>query len=452
VLLLGLSPAFSALRLSGTGAGRARANLSPMSQPPPAEHVRRPAIKLASIMKPINENSGTQPKATRPKSLQQEKQPAQVEQARNGAGELLVKTLAVPLSLVRATRNATVNEGISPEEDMAAAAETAADVVRVGAAAAISWNFVLALGKAAATVAAAATVGPAFKLIGAAGALSIVSDNATAAVGGAQNYERKIWVNGTHYMLEGSAEALRALAASADAIAVMAATSAELDEDRAVGDGFLPELEEEKSLGGLLPERWRHQPVQDADILRERLAEEGTVASSTTLQDKYRARAADAEPSVVWGVAPMAVPLQDEYRSQASTPPATPSPEQASRGSPSIAAPGATPVAQPSSARRAVRDAVHPPPAMRKALFTQKAAMMRALIGYVGTATFGSLVLGSGYAAVAGPSAALLAARRVAPKIVASSAALLVSAALCWRGWPAFRSVSRARAKSLSSA
>jgi hypothetical protein len=77
---------------------------------------------------------------------------------------------------------------------------------------------------------------------------------------------------------------------------------------------------------------------------------------------------------------------------------------------------------------------------------------MRALIGYVGTATFGSLVLGSGYAAVAGPSAALLAARRVAPKIVASSAALLVSAALCWRGWPAFRSVSRARAKSLSSA
>ena len=477
LLLLGLSSAF-ALRLSTGSRPRqpravARIAAGRGREPLPAERVRRPAIKLASIVKPNNENSGPLPKATRPKSLQREKQQiVQVKQAKSGAGDLMVKILAIPLSLARATRNSTVNKGISPEEDMAAAAEAAADVVKVGVGAAISWNFVIALAKAAATVTAAATVGPVFKLIGAAGALSMVSDNATAAVG-AQNYSRKIWVNGTHYTYsESRAEALRALAASAETVTVIAATSAELEEEkeeRALGGGLLPDLEEDqeeeqKAPGnGLLPERWRHQPIEDEAIRRERPAEDGSVASSTSLQDKCRSQAADAEPSVVWGVAPLAVPLQDQYRSQAaSMPSATPTPAVASGGSPSVGAPGgeapgaapdAAPVAMPSmAARPSIGEVLLPPPAMRKALLTQKAFAMRALLGYLGTATLGTLVLGSGYAALAGPSAALSAARRLAPKIVASSAALAISVALGWRGWAALRSASRPQAGSLSNA
>ena len=134
----------------------------------------------------------------------------------------------------------------------------------------------------------------------------------------------------------------------------------------------------------------------------------------------------------------------------------------ASGGSPSVGAPGgeapgaapdAAPVAMPSmAARPSIGEVLLPPPAMRKALLTQKAFAMRALLGYLGTATLGSLVLGSGYAALAGPSAALSAARRLAPKIVASSAALAISVALGWRGWAALRSVSRPQAGSLSNA
>ena len=111
----------------------------------------------------------------------------------------LTSAIALPISLIRATRSEAENAQIDAAEDLETAVNSATNAAGVVGASVVGYNFVLASLKAAATVASAAAIGPAFKVLGAVGAVSAMEGRDESAP-----YVQKHWLNGTHYTLAGA--------------------------------------------------------------------------------------------------------------------------------------------------------------------------------------------------------------------------------------------------------
>ena len=322
------------------------------------------------------------------------------EQTRKSGGGVvssaLISTLALPLVAIRASRNASTNAGISAEDDMAAIADSAVDVAKAAAIAGFGANFVVGLAKAAATVTAAAAIGPAFKIFAGFGALSMAGDgNASAAAMSftTGDYRQKVWINGTHFIFKDEMEMQqkRLTAEVAQPVLVYAATSSELKEEKE-----------------MVPSQWRgpalvetpEQAKQRLGFRREEL-------------DQQRSRLDDLMPS-----------LQSNYRNR-----------MALQGAEATTT-AVTPSGITSDGQRLSRFSPAASPSDGRTL-TQRAIALRLVLGYLSTATLASALLCSGYAAIAGPAAAAAAARRLAPKMAASSAALAAVAAVGWGAWRA---------------
>jgi hypothetical protein len=163
-------------------------------------------------------------------------------QKQRGIVGLITLVLALPISLVRATRTAVQNEDIDAEEDVQAAVEAAFGMAKAVGVGVVATNFAIALAKSTAAVAGALIIGPVMKVVGVAGATAVAIQEDEDGTPIEEKLEQAGWV----------AAAILALAVSREQTALPAAGSARGSALVAAEETEQPALEQRARRGAVL--------------------------------------------------------------------------------------------------------------------------------------------------------------------------------------------------------